>query len=180
MTSIQIRNVTSREAAEPLVRLLKGKTFMSFEVGLAPAGGSFDVWVTTLRPDTTEEELREMVMSVMASCVLNMGSAPVLRVLSEGCDRLHDGDPDDRRTADEVNSQMLGHFGLLRRGTGYGPKEEASFGYVKVAEENDRSRWARIRSSGQWVRVGNKFSHPVPEGTILYADEACTVELRTI
>jgi hypothetical protein len=175
--SIKVHNVTSREAAEPLVRLLEGKTFMNLEVGLAPAGGSFDVWVTTRRPDTTEEELREMVMSVMASCILDMGSAPVLRALAEGCDRLSDGDPDDRRTADGVDGRVLGHLGLLRRGTGHEPKEEASSGYVMGP---DRPRWAWVHSSGQWVYAGSKNCHPVPEGTVLYADEACTVELRTV
>lgn len=117
--SIKIHNVAHREDAEPLRRVLEGKTFMKLEVGLAPVGGSLDVLVSTSRPDTSEEELREMVFAVMASCILDMGSGPVMRALAEGCDRLGDGDPNDIRAARVTDARVLEHFGQVRRGTGH-------------------------------------------------------------
>lgn len=64
-TSIKVSNVFRREQAEPLQKLFEGKTYMNLEVGVAPAGGSFDVWVSTRRERTSEEELREMAMLLL-------------------------------------------------------------------------------------------------------------------
>lgn len=68
---IKIDNVLRREAAAPLENLLNGKTYMNLEVHVCPVGGSFDVNVQTLRPETSEEELREMVLGFLASAVIS-------------------------------------------------------------------------------------------------------------
>ena len=68
---ITLTNVTHPEAAAPLVDYLEGKSYMNLEVGLAPAGGSLDVVVETRRPDTSEEELREMVLELLAQKVMD-------------------------------------------------------------------------------------------------------------
>lgn len=70
MTSIKITNVTSEGRALPLVRCLEGRSYMDLRVVLAPAGGSFDVWAGTSRPDTTEDELREMILELLAQRVM--------------------------------------------------------------------------------------------------------------
>lgn len=112
MPTIKINNVTSRAAAQPLVRALGGKSFMKLEVGLAPARGSFDVLVSTNRGDTSEEELREMVMLLLCQTVLDMGSAPVLRALATGRDAIYDGDTEeDVRRGDAVNATVSKHYG---------------------------------------------------------------------
>ena len=67
---IILTNVIHPEAAAPLVGYLEGRSYMNLRVGLAPAGGSFDVVVETDRPDTSEEELREMVLELLAQKVM--------------------------------------------------------------------------------------------------------------
>jgi len=68
--NITIFNVGRREQAQPLIDKLQGETYMNLDVGCAPVGGSFDVIVTTTRPDTTEAELTGMVLHVLAGLAL--------------------------------------------------------------------------------------------------------------
>jgi hypothetical protein len=180
MTTVKIYNVGRREDAEPLVRALSGKTFMNLEVGLAPAGGSFDVLVTTARPETSESELRDMATSVLVSCVLDMGSATVLRALAEGCDRLEDGDGNDVRAARVTDALVLEHYGKVRRGLGHELREESGAGYVVPDAGHDCGHYAWIDGEGRWVYARGEETRPVPRGAVLYADPDCTVELRTV
>lgn len=177
MTTIKIYNVGRREDAEPLRRALEGKTFMNLEVGLAPAGGSFDVLVTTSRPETSEEELRDLATSVLVSCVLDMGSATVMRALAEGCDRLEDGDGNDLRAAQVTDALVLEHYGKVRRGLRHEDREKVSCGYVAM-ESGSHNAW--INWEGRWVYSRGEETRPVPEGVLLYADPDCTVELRSV
>lgn len=64
--TITIHNVTRREDAQPLVDALQGESYMNLDVGVCPVGGSFDVTVSTSRPDTSEQDLNGMVMSLLA------------------------------------------------------------------------------------------------------------------
>jgi len=64
--SVKIANVTRRKDGEKFMELLTGKTYMQFEVGLAPARGSFDVWVSTKRRGTTDDEFRDMLLGFLA------------------------------------------------------------------------------------------------------------------
>lgn len=173
MNDIKIHNVIYREDAEALRRLLEGKTYMNLEVRVAPAGGSFDVWVGTGRPGTSEEELRDMVMAVLVSCALDMGSAPVLRALAEGCRRLDDGDQNDIRAARVTDGRVLEHFKMVRRNLTHEPVEEASAGYIG-------GRYAWVNAAGQWVCAVGEHICPVEAGVSLYADPDCTVVLRTV
>lgn len=66
----KLDNVSRREDATPLETLLNGKTYLNLEVLVCPVGGSFDVLAQTLRPETSEEELRETVLSFLTSAVL--------------------------------------------------------------------------------------------------------------
>ena len=68
---IILTNVLHPEAAAPLVGYLQGRSYMNLEVGLAPAGGSFDVVVETRRPNTSAEELREMVIELLCHKVMD-------------------------------------------------------------------------------------------------------------
>jgi len=63
---IRLTNVTSRAASLPFVDNLQGRTMMSFIVEVCPVGGSFDVVVTTRRPETSEEELMDALLSVLS------------------------------------------------------------------------------------------------------------------
>lgn len=72
--SIKITNVTYRERAQPLIDALQDQTYMKLQVQLCPIGGSFDVNVTTMRPDTTEKELTEMVLMVLSNEVCHIYS----------------------------------------------------------------------------------------------------------
>lgn len=183
-TTITIFNAVSEDRVEPLARALSGKTFMKLEVGFAPVGGSFDVLVTTTRPETSEEELRDMVMSVLVSAVLDMGSPAVLRALATGVDRLNDGDPDDRKAADEADARVLTNYGLVRERTAFIPKEGACSGYIRsggsclYAWEAGFDYGARPPSGWLYTVFGDTL--PVATGTTIYADEACTVPLRTV
>lgn len=179
MTSIKIHNMSLRRDAEPLCRLLEGKTYMNFEVGMAPAGGSFDVWVSTTRPDISEEELRDMVMGTLVSCALSMGSASVLRAVAEGCDRLEDGDLEDGLVARETDARVLEHFGQVRRGLSHEPKEEVSSGYTK-ARESGEGRYTWIDGEGHWIYVQDGKTFVAVTGTSLYKDPNGTMFLREV
>lgn len=64
---IKVTNVPREQDAASLVRALEGKTYLNLSVLVCPVGGSFDVRVQTLRPETSKEELTEMVFGVLAS-----------------------------------------------------------------------------------------------------------------
>lgn len=173
--SIKVYNVSLREDAEPLCRLFEGKTYMNLEVGVAPAGGSFDVWVSTCRPNISETELRGMVMSVLVSCALDMGSVPVLRVLAEGCSRLEDGDLNDCRAARVTDARVLEHFGQVRNGLNHESKAEVSSGYIMSNTGGD-GVYTWVDGQGNWTTGDESPS----KGVLLYMDRDCTVELRAI
>jgi hypothetical protein len=177
--TIKIHNVAHREDAAPLRRLLEGKTFMSLKVGVAPVRGSFDVLVSTDYPHASDESLREMVMSVMASCVLDLSSAPVMRALGEGCNRLEDGDRNDLRAARLTDGRVLEHFGMSRSGMTYHAKEEATAGYLPSNDGSD-AYYAWLTGWGEWVYSREGHVQRLPEGTTLYADSRCTVALRAV
>lgn len=62
---ILLTNVASQHAALPFVDNLQGRTMMRFIVEVCSVGGSFNVWVTTQRPETTEQELLDALLSVL-------------------------------------------------------------------------------------------------------------------
>lgn len=126
MVSIKICNVTDREAGLPLVHALGGKSYMKIEISLAPARGSFNVMASTNRADTTEEQLREMVMLLLCGAVRDLGQDAVLRAIAVGCDRLSDGDPRDVREAAVVDAIVLKNLGRRRRGLGHEKPEAGS------------------------------------------------------
>jgi hypothetical protein len=72
ITSIKLTNVTNRGYAQPLIDALQGKSYMDLQVALCPIGGSFDVNITTMRPETSEQELTEMVLMIMSSTVMTL------------------------------------------------------------------------------------------------------------
>jgi len=67
---VVVYNAVTRAKAEKLAAALSGKTYMKFETGVAPAGGSFDVVVGTRRAGTTTEDLREMVTHYLTGMVV--------------------------------------------------------------------------------------------------------------
>ena len=67
MTTIELGNIGSKEQAEKLTLKLSGKTYMSFIVDYAIAAGNYPVSISTERPDTTEDELKDMVLFYLAS-----------------------------------------------------------------------------------------------------------------
>jgi hypothetical protein len=67
--SINLTRVIREESAAGIKAVLHGRTYMNLEVLVCPAGGEFQVSVQTLRPDTTKEELTEMVLGVMCDSI---------------------------------------------------------------------------------------------------------------
>jgi hypothetical protein len=61
-----ITNVSNRLDAKPLIDILDDRTFMMLKVKVCPFDGSFNIWVETLRPETTEQELKDMVLELLA------------------------------------------------------------------------------------------------------------------
>jgi hypothetical protein len=72
---IHVFTTCTAEQAEPLRRALEGRSYMNFQVAICPAGGEFRVYVGTRRPDTTEEELRELVLYVLCGDIV-LGPPP--------------------------------------------------------------------------------------------------------
>jgi len=66
MTTIELGNIGSKEQAEKIANKLNGKTFFNFIVEYGICQGNYPVSVSTEREETTEEELKDMVMFVMA------------------------------------------------------------------------------------------------------------------
>ena len=69
MTTIEIGYICSKEQAEKLTAKLTGKTYMNFIVDYAICAGYYPVSVSTERPETTEDELKDMVLYFL-SCEL--------------------------------------------------------------------------------------------------------------
>lgn len=71
MTSITVSNVTSPESviARAIVAALQGQTFMNLQVNFAPIRGSFNVLVETDYPETTEEDLTQLVLRQLCFCL---------------------------------------------------------------------------------------------------------------
>lgn len=66
MTTIELGYIGSKEQAEKLTLKLSGKTYMNFIVDYAIAAGNYPVSISTERPETTEEELKDMVLFFLA------------------------------------------------------------------------------------------------------------------
>ncbi len=66
MTTIELGNIGSKEQAEKLMLKLNGKTYMNFIVDYSVMMGNYSVGVSTERPDTTEDELKNMVLFYLA------------------------------------------------------------------------------------------------------------------
>ncbi len=66
MTTIEIGNIGSEEQAKKLISKLQGQTYMNFIVDYGVYAGNYPVTVSTERPETTEEELREILLFYMA------------------------------------------------------------------------------------------------------------------
>ena len=69
MTTIELGNIGSKEQAEKLIAKLTGKTYMNFIVNYGIYVGNYPVSVSTERPETTEDELKDMVIFYL-SCEL--------------------------------------------------------------------------------------------------------------
>ena len=65
MTTINVARVINKSRAEKFTQMIEGQSFMNLQVEVCPDGGEFAVNVTTMRPDTTETEVMEMVMGIM-------------------------------------------------------------------------------------------------------------------
>ena len=66
MTTIELGNIGSKEQAEKIALKLNGKTYFDFIVSYSPDAGNYPVVVSTERPETTEDELKNMVLFVLA------------------------------------------------------------------------------------------------------------------
>ena len=66
MTTIELGNIGSKEQVEKLALKLSGKTYMNFIVDYAIAAGNYPVSISTERPETTEDELKDMVLFYLA------------------------------------------------------------------------------------------------------------------
>jgi len=85
MAGFKLTNVITQAAADAISEALHGETYMDLQVLLCPAGGSWDVWVETeyfdkldeddeeLSHETQTEELRDMVIEVMAQTIIKSG-----------------------------------------------------------------------------------------------------------
>jgi len=67
MKTIELGNIGSQEQAEKLVSKLNGKTFYNFIVDYGICQGNYPVSVSTEREETTEDELKDMVLFVLAT-----------------------------------------------------------------------------------------------------------------
>jgi hypothetical protein len=66
MTTIELGNIGSKEQVEKLTLKLSGKTYMNFIVDYSIAAGNYPVCISTERPETTEDELKDMVLFYLA------------------------------------------------------------------------------------------------------------------
>ena len=70
MTTIELGNIGCKEQVEKLKRFLTGKTYMNFEVDYVVAVGNYPITISTDRPNTSEDELKNMVLFYLA-CNIN-------------------------------------------------------------------------------------------------------------
>ncbi len=66
MTTIELGNIGSKEQVEKLVAKLSGQTYMNFIVDYSIAAGNYPVTISTERAETSEEELKDMVLFYLA------------------------------------------------------------------------------------------------------------------
>ena len=66
MTTIELGNIGSKEQVEKLIAKLSGKTYMNFIVSYSPSAGNYPVIISTERAETTESELKDMVLFYLA------------------------------------------------------------------------------------------------------------------
>jgi hypothetical protein len=66
MTTIELGNIGSKEQVEKLILKLSGKTYMNFIVNYSVSAGNYPVLISTERKDTTEDELKDMVLFYLA------------------------------------------------------------------------------------------------------------------
>jgi len=66
MTTIELGNIGTEEQAKKIKNVLEGKSFYNFRVEYANMMQNWPVSVSTEYQDTTEEELREMVLFNLA------------------------------------------------------------------------------------------------------------------
>ena len=69
MTTIEIGNVGSIDQTKKIVEALENKTYMKFLVDWSPDYGNYAVNVSTTNPDTSEKELMEMVIFILATTI---------------------------------------------------------------------------------------------------------------
>jgi hypothetical protein len=67
MTTIELGNIGCKNQVEKLILLLSDKTYMNFKVDYSIAAGNYPVTISTERPETTEEELKEMVLFYLST-----------------------------------------------------------------------------------------------------------------
>lgn len=67
MTTIELGNIGSKEQVEKLIFKLQGQTYMNFIVDYGVYAGNYPVTVSTERSETTEDELKDMVLFYLAS-----------------------------------------------------------------------------------------------------------------
>lgn len=66
MVTIELGNVSSKEQAQRLIEKLSGKTYYDFQVDYSVSAGNYPVTVSTDYPGATEEEVKNMLLFVMA------------------------------------------------------------------------------------------------------------------
>ena len=66
MTTIYLGNIGNKEQATKIVEKLNGKTYMNFIVNYEIYANNYPVSVSTERNDTTEDELKDMILFVLA------------------------------------------------------------------------------------------------------------------
>lgn len=66
MTTIELGNIGSKEQVEKLILKLNGKTYMNFIVSYSISAGNYPVIISTDRPNTSEDELKNMVLWYLA------------------------------------------------------------------------------------------------------------------
>jgi hypothetical protein len=66
MTTIELGNIGSKEQVEKLTAKLSGQTYMNFIVDYSISAGNYPLLISTERENTTEDELKDMVLFYLA------------------------------------------------------------------------------------------------------------------
>jgi hypothetical protein len=66
MTTIELGNIGSKEQVEKLIAKLSGKTYMDLIVSWSIDCHNYPVSIITEYPNVTEDELKDMVLFVLA------------------------------------------------------------------------------------------------------------------